>query len=138
MMERQQKATALLLSLLGLFLVAHARSRYEAEDVDIFLNVDKQPMEDLLQHMRAILSDNEPQLYIGGHRRMRHREACPAGGSMSTSPPAVTGRHLLSPTQTSTWCPSRTGRITGTASLAMALFSLTVQFFHFQRITHPF
>ena len=66
MMERPQKATALLLSLLGLFLVAHARSRYEAEDVDISLNVDKQPMEDLLQHMRAILSDNIPQLYVGG------------------------------------------------------------------------
>ena len=77
MMERPQKATALLLSLLGLFLVAHARSRYEAEDVDISLNVDKQPMEDLLQHMRAILSDNEPQLYVGGHPYLAPKDGAP-------------------------------------------------------------
>lgn len=64
MMERPPKTTTLLLSLLGLFLVAHGRSRYQADDVDIFLNIDKQLMEDLLQHMRAILSDNESQLYI--------------------------------------------------------------------------
>ena len=76
-MERPQKATALLLSLLGLFLVAHARSRYEAEDVDISLNVDKQPMEDLLQHMRAILSDNKPQLYVGGHPYLPPKDAAP-------------------------------------------------------------
>ena len=88
-MERPQKATALLLSLLGLFLVAHARSRYEAEDVDISLNVDKQPMGDLLQHMERFSVTTSHNFMSEAthilHQKMEHQEVHPAGGSMSTS-----------------------------------------------------